>query len=58
MAVDLVQPDLVRTAEAFGLPVRGGGIDAAEENLRWALELDGPAVVVVKARLASALPTP
>ncbi len=58
MAVDLVQPDLVRTAEAFGLPVRGGGIDAVEENLRWALELSGPAVVVVKARLASALPTP
>jgi acetolactate synthase I/II/III large subunit len=58
VAVDLVQPDLVRTAEAFGVPVRGGGIDTAEENLRWALELDGPAVVVVKARLASALPTP
>jgi acetolactate synthase I/II/III large subunit len=57
-SVDLVGPDLVRTAEAFGLPVRGGGIDAAEQNLRWALELDGPAVVVVKARLASALPTP
>jgi acetolactate synthase I/II/III large subunit len=57
-SVDLVQPDLVRTAEAFGVPVRGGGIDTAEENLRWALETDGPAVVVVKARLASALPTP
>ena len=57
-AVDLVQPDLVRTAEAFGLPVRGGGIETAEENLRWTLAIDGPAVVVVKARLASALPTP
>lgn len=58
VAVDLVQPDLARTAEAFGLPVRAGGLEAAEENLRWALELDGPAVVVVRARLASALPTP
>ena len=58
VAVDLMQPDLVRTAEAFGVPVRGGGIDTAEENLRWGLELDGPAVVVVGARPASALPTP
>ena len=57
VAVDLAQPDLVRMAEAFGVPVRGGGIDAAEQNLRWALELDGPAVVVVKARLVAALPT-
>jgi len=57
VAVDLVQPDLVRTAQSFGLPVRGGGIEAAEENLRWAFDVDGPAVVVVKARLASALPT-
>lgn len=58
VAVDLVGPDLVRTAEAFGVPVRGGGIEAAEANLRWAFELDGPAVVVVNAHLASALPTP
>ena len=57
-SVDLVQPDLVRTAEAFGVPVRGSGLESAEESLRWALELDGPAVVVVRARLASALPTP
>jgi acetolactate synthase I/II/III large subunit len=58
VAVDLVQPDLVRTAEAFGLPVRSGGVESAEENLRWALALDGPAVVVVRARLVSARPTP
>lgn len=57
-SVDLVQPDLVRTAEAFGVPVRESGLESAEESLRWALELDGPAVVVVRARLASALPTP
>jgi thiamine pyrophosphate-dependent acetolactate synthase large subunit-like protein len=58
VAVDLVQPDLVRTAGAFGLPVRDGEIDTVEENLRWAIGLDGPAVIVVNARLASALPTP
>jgi len=58
VAVDLVQPDLLRTAEAFGVPVRGGGVESAADNLRWALEIDGPAVVVVRARLASALPTP
>jgi acetolactate synthase-1/2/3 large subunit len=58
VAVDLVQPDLARTAEAFGVPVRAGGLDAVEDNLRWALDVDGPAVVVVRARLVSARPTP
>jgi acetolactate synthase-1/2/3 large subunit len=58
VAVDLVQPDLLRTAEAFGVPARSGGVDEAAENLAWGLEQDGPAVVVVRARLASALPTP
>ena len=58
VAVDLVQPDLLRTAEAFGVPVRSGGIDEAADNLAWGLEHDGPAVVVVRALLASALPTP
>ena len=58
VAVDLVQPDLLRTAEAFGVPVRSSGVDEAAENLAWGLEQDGPAVVVVRARLASALPTP
>jgi acetolactate synthase-1/2/3 large subunit len=57
VAVDLVQPDLLRTAEAFGVPVRSGGIDEAADNLAWGLEHDGPAVVVVRALLASALPT-
>ena len=58
VAVDLVQPDLLRTAEAFGVPARSGGVEEATENLAWGLEQDGPAVVVVKAHLASALPTP
>ncbi len=58
VAVDLVQPDLLRTAEAFGVPVRSGGADEAADNLAWGLEQNGPAVVVVRARLASALPTP
>jgi acetolactate synthase I/II/III large subunit len=58
VAVDLVQPDLLRTAEAFGVPVRSGGVDEAADNLAWGLGHDGPAVVVVRALLASALPTP
>jgi acetolactate synthase I/II/III large subunit len=57
VAVDLVQPDLMRTAEAFGVPARSGGIDKAADNLAWGLEQDGPAVVVVRALLASARPT-
>jgi acetolactate synthase-1/2/3 large subunit len=56
-AVDLVQPDLVAVADAFGVPVRGGGAETAAENLNWALTQAGPAVVVVRARLASAEPT-
>jgi acetolactate synthase-1/2/3 large subunit len=58
VAVDLVQPDLPRTAEAFGVSVRSGGIDEAADNLAWGLGHDGPAVVVVRTLLASALPTP
>lgn len=56
-AVDLVQPDLVGVAEAFGVPVRAGGPETAAENLRWGLAQDGPAVVVVHVELASAQPT-
>lgn len=58
IAVDLVQPDLERTAEAFGVPVRAGGVESVADNLRWAFALDGPAVVVLRARLVSARPTP
>lgn len=58
VGVDLVQPDLVRVAEGFGVPVRAGGSEAAGENLRWGLALDGPAVVVVRGRLAGPRPTP
>ncbi|HET9102621.1 MAG TPA: thiamine pyrophosphate-binding protein [Solirubrobacteraceae bacterium] len=58
VAVDLVQPDLARVADAFGVPVRAGGLDSAAENLRWGLSADGPAVVVVRARLAAPAPTP
>jgi acetolactate synthase I/II/III large subunit len=56
-AVDLRQPDFVALAQAFGVPVRGGGPDELPAHLAWALTIDGPAVIVVHAAIAAARPT-
>jgi acetolactate synthase-1/2/3 large subunit len=56
-AVDLVQPDFAAVAEAFGVPVRSGTPDDLGDMLGWALGVDGPAVVVVRAKLTAAAPT-
>ena len=57
-AVDLAQPDFEALAEAFGIPVRAGGPEALPDHLRWALSLRGPAMVLVRALLRAAQPTP
>jgi acetolactate synthase-1/2/3 large subunit len=57
-AVDLVQPDFAVLARAFGVPVRAGGPDDLSANLDWAIAEPGPAMVVVKANIAAAQPTP
>jgi acetolactate synthase-1/2/3 large subunit len=57
-SVDLPGADLVAVAEAFGLPVRAATLDDVGEHLSWALEQSGPAVVVLRASIAAALPTP
>lgn len=50
-AVELAQPDFVRLAEAFGVPVRETSADALAADLEWALAAAGPAVVVLRERL-------
>jgi acetolactate synthase-1/2/3 large subunit len=58
VAVDLVQPDFEAVASAFGVPVRLTNGDRIERDLVWALDVDGPAAVILRERLASAQPTP
>ncbi|MGH2876431.1 MAG: thiamine pyrophosphate-binding protein, partial [Solirubrobacteraceae bacterium] len=56
-AVELPGKDLRAIAGGFGLPARDtapGGLDA---DLEWLLAQPGPAVLVLKAHLRSALPT-
>ena len=47
-AVDLVQPDFVAVCEAFGVPVRPASPESLADDLAWAFETAGPAVVVLK----------
>jgi acetolactate synthase-1/2/3 large subunit len=56
-AVDLAQPDFTAVCEAFGLPVRTSRPDRLGEDLAWAFGTDGPAVVVLPAKLEMFLPT-
>ncbi len=57
-AVDLVQPDFVAVAEAFGVPARRTAPETLADDLAWALELGEPAVVVLPAVLEWISPTP
>jgi acetolactate synthase I/II/III large subunit len=57
-AVDLVQPDFEALCEAFGVPVRPVEAGELSAGLAWAFEQDGPAVVVLRAAVASHRPTP
>jgi acetolactate synthase-1/2/3 large subunit len=56
-AVELPGIDLAAIAAGFGVPVRTTGLEDLEENLIWALAQSGPAVVVLRATIAAALPT-
>ncbi len=56
-AVDLVQPDFLGLAEAFGIPARSGPAETLAENLEWAFSVSGPALVIVRQRLIAAEPT-
>jgi acetolactate synthase I/II/III large subunit len=56
-AVDLVQPDFLALCAACGVPARLTTQERIADDLRWALEVDGPAVVVFKGLLKAAVPT-
>ena len=56
-AVDLVQPDFVALAEAFGVPVRGTTPETLGRDLAWALSEEDPAVVVLRTKLEMWTPT-
>ena len=56
-AVDLVQPDFADLSVAFGIPVRVTTPEGLEHDLAQALEIDGPAVVVLRAHLEMWTPT-
>jgi acetolactate synthase-1/2/3 large subunit len=56
-AVELVQPDFAAAVAAFGVPVRQSSSDDLGYDLEWALAEDGPAVVVLEAKLHWIQPT-
>ena len=49
--VDLKQPDFEALIKAFGLPVRVTSGDSFETDLAWALNVDGPAALLLRERL-------
>jgi acetolactate synthase-1/2/3 large subunit len=57
-SVDLHQPDFVALARAFDVPARDCVAEQLPELLRWAIDQPGPAVVVLRAMIAAARPTP
>jgi acetolactate synthase I/II/III large subunit len=56
-SVELPGKDLVAIAAAYAVPVCEATPDDLGEQLAWARRQDGPAVVVLRARLAAAAPT-
>ncbi len=56
-AVELPGVDLAAVAAGFGVPVRVAAPDDLGEHLDWALSQPGPAAVVLRQRIATALPT-
>ena len=55
--VDLVEPDFERLVAAFGVPVRVTSSARIADDLAWAMTVHGPAVCVLRERLAFATPT-
>ena len=56
-SVDLVQPDFAALCAACGVPAKVTTASALEADLRWALAIDGPAVVIFRGLLKAAQPT-
>jgi acetolactate synthase-1/2/3 large subunit len=56
-AVELPGKDMAAIAAAYGVPVRHATPEDLGEQLRWALGVNGPAAVVLQARISAAAPT-
>jgi acetolactate synthase I/II/III large subunit len=56
-SVDLVQPDFLALCAACGVPARVTSENRLEADLRWAMDVDGPAVVIFRGLLKAAEPT-
>ena len=56
-SVDLVQPDFLALCGACGVPARVTSENRLEIDLRWAMDIDGPAVVIFRGLLKAAEPT-
>ncbi|MDQ6729518.1 MAG: thiamine pyrophosphate-binding protein [Actinomycetota bacterium] len=56
--VELAQPDFTALARAFEVPVRETAAERLREDLLWALGVEGPVVLVLRARLTASTPTP
>jgi acetolactate synthase-1/2/3 large subunit len=56
-AVDLVQPDFLAVAKAFGVAARRTSPDALGDDLAWTLALGEPAMIVLPAALQWIPPT-
>ncbi len=56
-SVDLVQPDFAALCAACGVPARVTTEKQFEADLRWALAIEGPAVVIFRGLLTAARPT-
>lgn len=57
-AVELPGKDIGAIAAGYGLPVRQATPDDLGAQLRWGLGVNGPAVVILQARITAAQPTP
>ena len=57
-AVELPGKDIGAIAAAYGVPVRPATPDDLGAQLRWALGVNGPAVVILQTRITAAAPTP
>jgi acetolactate synthase-1/2/3 large subunit len=57
-AVDLVQPDFLAVAQAFGVAARRTSPEALGGDLAWTLSLDEPAMLALPALLEWIPPTP
>jgi acetolactate synthase-1/2/3 large subunit len=55
--VDLQRPDFVALADSYGIPARRSSPDAAADDVAWALEQRGPALVVLEELLTMPVPS-